>query len=516
MTDTVDTNGWHTVAAITYADVNKAIAEAGKGPQSFDQAASDHSAMVSGTFGKWSLTTGGSGPVMMMALPITGGNVMVGDTQYPITPCTATIRLQATYVPQSNSSVVNLVNDSTQPVAVESCLPAQSNFLADASLKELLGIWLNANLNAFSAVFASVDLDGQFTKQGVSWLNPSFKGYAVAEPTQAPTLQNSVFAVLCLIDETPEPPGLVWQVSPYAIPSGANAAFLIAPEKFLSHMMLAAVPAMFNNISDQPPANNFAIDNSGTRIRNINPLTLKQVKLENNNVVTPTVAASNFTIQLDAGELEIAILDMQFEYSPGITVHLNYSGRSVISLDAAHDILQMAATTQTGSGSVEVSKGLEIAQIVLGVASIVLAVVGGVGGAVGRTASAAVESATAASLGAAEASGEDAATAAEATVSACRGLISGTPAEVSQIAARCFAVAKVAAIGAFCTTLMPAITMIINAVADGDYQSMPKITDLTSNAIGKSVIWPDAVGEFTLSSATLNGAFQFGLVHAAS
>jgi hypothetical protein len=511
MTSTVDTNGWHTVAAITYADVNRAIAANGRGPKTFLQTASDKSASITGTFRAWSLTTGGSGAILMMSLPITDGEVVIGTTSTPISACTATVRIQAIY---TTGTKVNLVNDATQGAAVEACLPAQSNFVADATLKDLLGVWLNANLSQFSAVFASVDLDADYTREGLSWLTPSFKGYAVAELSQGATVNNSVFGVLCLIDDTQPPPGLDWQISPYVIPKGASASFVISEDKFLSHMMLAAVPAMFQGITNDPVGQHFVIDNGGTRIRNTGSVTLLPVKLDNGHVVTPTVSDSNFTIQLDQAELEIAITDMQFEYSPGITVHLNYSGRSVISLDTTHDILQMSAAIQSGSGSVAVSKDLQIAEIVLGVASIVLAVVGGLGGFIGRTASAAVQSASTAVLGAAEATGEDAAVAEQVTVTCCRGLISGTPAEVNQIAARLFAVAKVAGIGVFCTTLMPAITAIIKAVADGDYQSMPKITELTSNAIGKTVIWPEAVGTFKLASAQLNGAFQFGLVRA--
>jgi hypothetical protein len=514
MTTTVDTNGWHTVAAITYADVNKAIATTGVGPKTFTQTAPDGSAAVTGSFGPWRLATGGSGPLLMMSLPVTGGEVTVESVKHPISACTALVQITATYIPQSGTSLMHLVNDSSQPVSVESCLPKQSNFVVEASLRGLLETWLNANLDQFNAVFASVDLDADYVHEGLKWLTPSFKGYAVAEPTQNATLTNSVFGVLCLIDGTNEPPGLVWQISPFVIPAGANAGFVISEEKFLEHMMLAAVPAMFQGIKDDPADQHFVIDNGGTRIRNKGTVQLLPVKLKKGKTVEPTVSDGNFTIQLDQAELELGITDMQFEYSPGITVHLNYTGRTTISLDTEHEILQMSAVIQSGSGSVEISKGLEIAEIVLGVASIVLAVVGGLGGAVGRSASAAVETATTGTLGAAEAVGEDAAQAANATVSACRGLINGTPAEVSEIAARCFAVAKVAAIGAFATTLMPAIAQIINAVAEGDYQSMPKITDLTSSAVGKTVIWPEQVGTFNLQSAGLNGAFQFGLVHA--
>lgn len=513
MSQVVDTSGWDTVAAITYADVNKAIAAKGTGPADFTITATDGSASMQGNFGPWRLTTGGAGPLLVMSLPITSGKVTIGDQAHDVTPCTALVEITATYIPASGT-IQNLVPAGKEPASVQAVTPPQSSFLVDAALKDLLAEWLRTNMNEFNAVFASVDLDADYTNEGVSWLKPSVKAYAVAEPSRGATLDNSVFGVLSLIDNADEPPGLVWQISPFAIPDGSDAAFIISEQKFLQHMMLVAMPAMFKGIDKAPPTDNFVIDNVGTRIRSTKPLTLLPVTLKNGSVVEPTVDEGGFTVQLEASDMILTITDMQFEYSPGITVHLNYEGRSTISLDTEHEILQLTVDHETGSGSVEVSKGIEIAEIVLGVASIVLALVGGLGGAVGRSAGAAVQSATEASLGAAEAGAEDAEAAANAAISCCRGLISGTPAELSQLAARCMTVAKVAAIGAFCTTLMPGITMIVQAVAEGDYESMPKITDLTSSAVGKTVIWPEEVGTFTLASAELAGAFQFGLKRA--
>lgn len=511
MSEPVETNGWHTVTAISYKDVNRAIASA-KGPSSFSQQDAGGSASITGTCGPWQLTTGGSGPLLMMALPILDGKIAIGPNTYLITPCTATVKITATYI-SSHDAKMDLVNDPSQAATVMSCVPAQKDFLADAVLQKLLNEWLTSNLGMFSAVFATVDFDAQYATDGLKWLKPSDKGYAVAEPMHGATLSNSVFGVLCLIDGDTQSDGLVWQISPQAIPPGADAAFIVSQETFLQHMLLAAVPSMFKGIGQDPPEKHFAIDNLGTRILNTGTVTLLPVKLSNGRVVTPSVQAKNFAIQLDESELEIAITDMEFEFSPGITVKLTYNGRCTISLDNDHHILQLKVTTQSGSGSVQVSKGLQIAQIVLGVASVVLSLVGGVGGAVGRSASAAVTTATEATLGTAEAVGEDAATSAQAAISCCRGLISGTPAEISEIAARCFTVARVGMIGAFATTLMPAITQILVAVESGDYKSMPKITDLTGEAVGKTVIWPTEVGEFKLASAGLNGAFQFGLAH---
>ena len=41
--------------------------------------------------------------------------------------------------------------------------------------------------------------------------------------------------------------------------------------------------------------------------------------------------------------------------------------------------------------------------------------------------------------------------------------------------------------------------------------TVPKITELTDNALGRAVMWPEGVPRYTLASAQLNGALQFGL-----
>ena len=70
----VDTNNWDTVVAITYEDVNRAIlADPDASPASFTQTSGGSSA--TGSFGKWSLTTGGAGPLLKLAIPVTGGTI---------------------------------------------------------------------------------------------------------------------------------------------------------------------------------------------------------------------------------------------------------------------------------------------------------------------------------------------------------------------------------------------------------------------------------------------------------
>ncbi|MDH5773384.1 MAG: TULIP family P47-like protein [Nitrospirota bacterium] len=530
----VDTMGWDTVTAITYKDVNDSIVQQGSSPTSFTQVAPDNSASVSGSFGQWALSTGGSGADIMMMLPVTSGTVTVQGTDYPIASATATVLVRANFLPQPNAPNSQALVLQTAPTAsvtlpasVESLQPAQSNFLADAALRQLLQDWLNNNLQDFNHTFAVVDFNAEFSVEGLNWLRPSHTGYAVAEPSTGATLDNSVFAVMCLIDGNTNVAGLEFQVSPFAIPADKKAGFVISSEKFLKHMMLDAMPMMFDGIPNEKSSEYFKIDNDGTRITNIQPVTLRDTKLDNGKIVNPTIDARKYSIAVNETELQIGMTDATFEYSPGITVHLNYEGASTLSFDATNDILDLMVVSQSGSGSVEVGQGLRIAEIVISVVALVLSVVGGIGAGVGKAASKAVQEAAQAAAEAAEAAGESTSAIGtvtaegaesaqamnQATVTALRGLVAGTPAEVSQFAATCFSVAKFAGLGAAAFGIPSAIMPIVEAAARGDYQSMLKVTNLTDDALGKATMWPAGVPGYTLVSAELNGALQFGLDH---
>ena len=83
----------------------------------------------------------------------------------------------------------------------------------------------------------------------------------------------------------------------------------------------------------------------------------------------------------------------------------------------------------------------------------------------------------------------------------------GNFASIAQIAAT---VSRVAGIAAFATSLMPVIYNVVKAMDEKDYNSLPKIADLTDGAIGRVVNWPEAVGVFKLVEMQLNHSLQFG------
>ncbi|MBK8035806.1 MAG: TULIP family P47-like protein [Verrucomicrobiaceae bacterium] len=523
MSNTIDTNNWHTVAAVTYEHLNTAILEQKASPTTWEQEFPDGSASVTGgTFGPWQIRTakGNNGTITTFRVPITGGTLTALGKATLITPCEATVTLHLNFFdgvdPTKKELRVDAAGTDDNPTAVVAdVLPPIPNGILYSSFKELLQLWLSANLQSFGALFATVDLGAEFAHEGLEWLRPSWHGYAVAELENGATMQNSIFGVLCLIDGETNKAGLADQVSVNAIPPGADAGFVIAPEKFLQHFLLPGMVFMFKDISDQDVKGNFVIDNDGTRIRSIRDLTLHDFEMENGHKVSNgVVPAGQFTLQISETELEITNNGINFEYSPGIHVILNSAGRNTLSLDTAHSILTLNSTLQTGSGSVEISKALDGALIGLEVAAVVAGAVAagakGFGGILSKAAEPAIAAGGGFSIALTEASGETRILVEEATVSCLRGIISGTAARVGQIGVRAAAVARVALATSGAAAVLPIVTRVLKGIADSDYQNVPKINDLTSSAIGQAVQWPKGVPEFELVSAQLNGALQFG------
>jgi hypothetical protein len=526
-TDVVDMNGWHTVSALSYAAVNKSIAADGNYPGTFSQAAPDGSVTLSGCFGPWSLTTGGAGPLLKMALPITGGKLTINgppSTQLAVPPCTATIEVHANFLPQPQGaqqrdlrldlsphqgSVVNVNNQMDPPL---------TNFLLASEVPQLLALWLNDNLSQFNHVFASVNLDADLSQAGVPWLAASHLGYAVAEPTKNATQDNCVFGVLCLIDGAQPPDGLAMQVSLSAIPPSAEAGFVISQDKFLQHMLLRSLPLMFAGIALLPAADYFALSADGTTISNTRPLQLLPTTMDDGKVINPALATGSFTLEVDATELKLMLSDMRFDYPylgifhGALTVHLNYEATYTLQLDSAKGIIDLAVPAQRSSGSVTESKGLRITDEVLGIASIILSVLGLGGKAITKLVGAAIELGNdAANLGAAMAEASAPADMTQDILDALNEVQQGAQ-RMKSIGAVAAGITKVGLAGAAFTGLLPALDMVLKALANDEANKVPHIGTLVQAGIDNVVTWPKSIGDFQLSSVQLNQSLQFGLV----
>jgi hypothetical protein len=379
-TGTADTNGWDTVYAITFKDVNRSIIATGSTPARFDH--TSHSTLMNvdivttGTFGPWQLT-GGDGHLLDLTIPIVSGSLTIGGNATDIAGGVALVQVELDLLPRDAAAGDTGVHDLKVKTAAASpaggraqaAIPvAAVNSVTVPGLQEdgngfvrdALEAWLNDNLDQFDHVFASVDIGARLAKApGLQWLMPvGHPTYAVASHD---TVDDSVFAVLSMTDAKRSSDGLVQQVSPFAIPDGARAGFLIAQARFLEHMILPALDVLFQRVPDG------GLVVSKTGISNAKDLALQQWTLDDLTTADPTVAAGDFTLTVRATSLVVEFADVTFDHLQ-TTCHVTFSSESSVRLDDNACIdLHPISMTHYGSVTVPPSVSWEAIGVQIGI-----------------------------------------------------------------------------------------------------------------------------------------------------
>jgi hypothetical protein len=168
-------------------------------------------------------------------------------------------------------------------------------------------------------VFASLDLSPIISKSDkFAWLKPTSTSYAV---TDEGTLDSSVFGVLTMAMNRQSANN--HQVSPYAIPSGSDAGFLISGPVFMQYMLLAGAQLIFNGAS----ADAFLIENDGLTVRNTKDLVWGKFMMDNKK--KGSVRNDGFSAQLDKKQLStqlIGALEDIGVFVGGYTVEVTTAG----------------------------------------------------------------------------------------------------------------------------------------------------------------------------------------------
>ena len=315
---TASTRGWDTVYAIRFADVNGAIARAGSSPDAFQyREGSTAGTGIEGEFGDWRLT-GGSGRLVQLTLPVPAMFIREYDASGQVANVVErrhvdiVITLQLSALPQPDTPPgagggtvhelrVHLPNIAgpfgASVVTVDDVIyPAMSGAhtqpASDADpvnrevVRLLFADWINTveNLQGFNHAFCAVNLNAKATEGQFQWLMPVHMSYAVS---QGPTPDTGIFAVLCMTgapgDQRPIPESQ--DISPNAIPTGTNSAFLISKERFLSKLVMPGLSSQFAAPQDEAPdpatgevphwpQEYFEVAASGNMIRNSRPITI--------------------------------------------------------------------------------------------------------------------------------------------------------------------------------------------------------------------------------------------------
>ncbi len=538
---TADTNGWDTVFAIKFPDVNAAIKKAKSSPQSFelnDDTDPDSKLALAGVFGDWALTTGGQGQNVHMALPILRGQLkrtaldptsgVRTETTLDLAGATATIEVRLEMVQPTKATAG--ASEKKRDLKVKSRAGAGESVVTVLELKlpagapggalmielakAMLQTQLNANLGAFNHTFASVDLNTRADVDGLAWLMPTATSYAVA--TENKTLEESVFAVLSMT-ENRSAANLPHVVSPNAIPSGARSGFLISSERLLTKVLLPGMPLLFVGAKDT----DFTIGDGGKQITNKNALTVQELTLEDGKTIKPDVKPYGFKLSFETDSLHVLFDTLHFEYTKGMDAYVRFSTYGTASLEDQRIALKMIDGSTAGS-TVEASVGVQVASIVSGLALLIVGAVVGVcapgeAEVIGEAGAELTENGTTFALnevttevtGAGDTIGAEAANANPITGGAMDLAAQGGEARafsgwLGRNWRRIGLITAAVLTGGGIMAVFP----VLEAVQSGNLESIPSLDKLTTNAT-KPVSWPNAA-QYTLTSVQLNGSLQLG------
>jgi hypothetical protein len=503
--NTIETNGWDTIYAVPFSEVNRAILNKSTSPTSFSESETSNmvSTSFSGTFSHWELNKGGDGRLVMLKLPMPTAAFSTGQNTQNFTNGYAIIQANLAWVADANNPYYQnlILNNNATTVQVidivfDGLTPASKGVMI-----QFLHNWLVKNNSSFTNVFASININVAADTASFAWLKPTSYSYAVKDVDDT----NSVFAILCMTENRVAPGST--QVPVNALSATANSALLISPERVIAKMFYPNINGMFKNAA----LSSFEIGNTDLYIVNKEDLTFVDQSMPNGSSKTLSIKSDNFRLEIQDSRVIMTLNKVGFNYSSGVGVNFNHVSVATFDIKADGKFNLVIKSSNTDIG-VETSTGVLVGEIVGGIAAAVVgAIIGGI-------------------LGGALAGGEEAA-ANVAVELAENGVAEGIEMQAqggAQVAADVVAEVAANAPARFATFFAQNWTKLFGGfvgivigegtvqgtLAGVEYLAKGKTPDLLkfgSDAI-KPVAWPSTTNnEFTIKDGQLNGALQLGI-----
>lgn len=282
-----DTMGWDTVFAIPVSKVNASIQKCKSSPVKFSFTSADGDT-ITGRFDDWQIVPGGDGQLVWLSIPVKdasgklnsldnqmgdytwsqGSLVIEVRLQYlpivkPAAPLAAAQPAQAAD-PSPNRDAIQPTHelkvrhkspDPKDPVVSvkkvnwisEPAGPVVDEFdatTAEAMIESLISGWLNAHLDEFNHVFASVDLNEIIDKDAAwAWTKPTLVDYAYCN---GDSVETSALGVLCMTAGR-DASKCTRQLDRNVIPRGSVAGYLISQQRLLENVLMPVLPLYWTN-----------------------------------------------------------------------------------------------------------------------------------------------------------------------------------------------------------------------------------------------------------------------------
>jgi hypothetical protein len=386
------TNGWDTVYVVPVPDVNAAIVKQKSSPTSWSAHIPagdfDKKQDATGTFGDWSLATGGSGAILRMHVPFTAA-VTVDDTDhYDVQGGVAYVEVKLALFPQqpvgattpTELKVRTTGGSADDPVvnvtSVTYTSPTPPDKGLEGALEVLLGQWMNANLQDFQHVFATISIATSEAAGDFAWLAPTSTSYAYLDNAD---INYALLGILSMT-EGRSSEGTVQAIGADAVPTGARSSFNLSLERVMTKMIMPTLPLEFKHAA----AGTFVLSSDATQIVANQNFDLNPVKV---GAIDYTPTVTNYSISFVDGQIQTSI-HVHTPISAGIDAYFDGTYYNTMSLATKSDGTQSLTWNQAQSPVTESS--YTTAEWVV-ITEAIVSVIAAVASTVGSSLAAAVE-----------------------------------------------------------------------------------------------------------------------------
>lgn len=380
-----DTQGWDAASAVRLSQVNAAL-QTGLYPTSFNASVSKDW-IVSGQFGQWKMSRGGSGSIVFMKIPLVTATMNAFGKTLNVANGAIAIQVKLNYLPQPTdiddpAGVPNdLITDANERSAEDPAVVVQAIDYGSAKppmdqqalFSSIMSLWFNDNIKLFTYVFATVSLNQVAESQQFSWLKPTYTSYAYYDgDSTVPGEDEAYFGVLNMTNGKP-PTGLANQLPAAAIPKDMGASLLIGNRLFLENMVLPAMRAAFPRAT----TSDFTLTNDNTSIQMKNNLDLEKVKV---GAIEYQPTATSMIMQIVGDEIQTR-MTVHIPISPGIDSYVVsetwYRLELVTKPDGRQTIGWVESRPAIKDSYYKKAEWVIITEIVVSIIGAVAAIVGG-------------------------------------------------------------------------------------------------------------------------------------------
>jgi Clostridium P-47 protein len=390
------TLGWDTVFAVPVTKVNQHFAQSNLYPKDFTGSYSGKlfTVTISGNFGPWTIALGGSGALINLSIPVASGT-MKATSNYDLQGATLVVQVRLNYLPQPSQGTKGTPNQlkvADKPfrpgdpaaLVVDLTIPNQTDPTVINAAIGAFQDFFDKNLARITHVFNTVNLNAVADQAAFQWLKPTTTNYAYFD---APSLDRAVFGVLCMVNNNSSGTNSN-EIAAGAIPTRSgittDSGFSLNSQLFMREMVLPAMAASFsaNNKNAKIDQSYFKIQHNDTEIVNAKNIPLATVVY---GKIPYKPECTSLRVTLQANEL-VVYTKFHVNISAGIDAYTEQTSYFTPGLKTGSDGKQYLDFEKAGASDPhswsELSGGVEITDILIG---IIGAVIGIIVGAVGQT-----------------------------------------------------------------------------------------------------------------------------------